>query len=84
MLMLQKLRSWLATGHEFLEDLPERQQLGLMIALAGFALICMLFYKILATLIFVCGILALVVVAYMFASLGWLESAPEEEEQEAE
>jgi hypothetical protein len=42
--MLEKLDSWLVTGHAFVEHLPERQQAGLMVALGGFAFICLVFH----------------------------------------
>ena len=77
--MLQKLRNWLATGHTFVEGLPERQQIGLVVALSGFALICLLFHKLLAMLVMLCGVLAAVAVAYIFATLGHFESEPENE-----
>jgi hypothetical protein len=77
--MLQNVRSWLATGHRFVEELPERQQIGLVVVLCGFALICLLFHKLLAMLVLLCGVLAAVAVAYIFATQGAFETEPEDE-----
>jgi hypothetical protein len=62
--MLQRVRNWLTIGQTFVEELPERQQLGLIVVLAGFAVICLLFHKILAMLVMFCGVLAAVAVVY--------------------
>jgi hypothetical protein len=77
--MLQTVRDWLAIGHTFVESLPERQQIGLVIVLSGFALICLLFHKLLAMLVMLCGVLAAVAVAYIFATQGGFETDPEDE-----
>ena len=78
--MLQKVRNQMIELYAMIENLAYREQQALMVALAGVAVVCLFFYKLIAALALVVGVLAGAGAVYMyFAVCDWEDDEPEKE-----
>ena len=81
--MLQKVRDYVAAIYTMIEDLTYREQQALMVALGGMAVVCLVFYKVIAAIALVVGVLAGAGAVYMyFAVCDW--EATEDESKEGQ
>jgi hypothetical protein len=56
--MLQNVRDRVAVLYALVENLTYREQQALAVALAGLAVVCLVFYKVIAAIALVVGVLA--------------------------
>ena len=80
--MFQQVRDRVAALYAMIEDLPYREQQALMIALAGLAVVCLLFHKVIAGLVMFIGFLAAAAAVYMYVAVCAWEEIPENESEE--
>jgi hypothetical protein len=79
--MFQQVRDRVAALYTMIEDLTYREQQALMVALGGVAVVCLVFYKVIAAIALVVGVLAGAGAVYMFFAVCEWEEIPENESE---
>jgi hypothetical protein len=73
------VRNQVTALYAMIENLTYREQQALMVALAGVAVVCLVFYKVIAALALVVGVLAGAGAVYMYFAVCDWEDTPEHE-----